>query len=523
MASPGDEQQEAAARPTGLGRALLLTAASLVLPGIAHLRTGRRTAGIVLLSGYALAIAAIVATGILVFGDVTLGASMAVQGRWLLTASAIAFVGTVVWMAVVVHSWVITRPRPSRAGAATAGGVLVVVLCVVAAAPAAAVMHTSYVTYSTLSSVFGSVDPLGEPPHDAADPWNGRDRIEVLLIGGDSGSNRYGMRNDSTMLASIDVETGDVVLIGIPRNLEDVQFPEGSKLAEAYPPPAGFDDLFNEVYQTVAENPQELAENPAADDPSADTLKSVVGHMTGLEPEYYALVDMKGFEGIIDAIGGIDVYLEDPIPYGLEGDILPAGQQHLDGNQALWYGRSRVNSDDYTRMGRQGCLLKYVVEQADPTAVLRGYQDLAGAAKRTLRTDIPQTKVPAFIELADLIDDEGSMKTLQLTPPQVDPAYPDWKTIRQMVAEAVGEQEQAQGDGGGAGGPEASPSPSDTPTGEGDDGTDAQDPGDLADGQGDGEDDATEWQEYTGLDDPSPTTPGRQVGDEAGSLDALCP
>ena len=516
MASPGDEQQEAAARPSGLGRALLLTATSLVLPGIAHLRTGRRTAGIILLSGYALAIAAIVAGGVLVFGDVALGASMAVQGRWLLTASAVAFVGTVVWMAVVVHSWVITRPRPSRGGAAAAGGALVVVLCVVAAAPAAAVMHTSYVTYSTLSSVFGSVDPLGEPPHDAADPWNGRDRIEVLLIGGDSGSNRYGMRNDSTMLASIDVETGDVVLIGIPRNLEDVQFPEGSKLAEAYPPPAGFNDLFNEVYQAIAENPEELAENPAADDPAADTLKSVVGHMTGLEPEYYALVDMKGFEGIIDAIGGIDVYIEDPIPYGMEGDILPAGQQHLDGNQALWYGRSRVNSDDYTRMGRQGCLLKYVVEQADPTAVLRGYQDLAGAAKRTLRTDIPQTKVPAFIELADLIDDQGSMKTLQLTPPQVDPAYPDWKTIRQMVSEAVGEQEQAQGDGGDAG-PGPSPTPSDTPTGEG---------GGAADGQGqNGQegDESTEWQEYTGLDDPSPTTPGRQVGDEAGSLDALCP
>ncbi|MDA2807521.1 LCP family protein [Nocardiopsis suaedae] len=523
MASPGDERQDAAARPSGLGRALLLTAASLVLPGIAHLRTGRRTAGIVLLSGYALAIAALVAAGVLLFGDVTLGASMAVQGRWLLTASAIAFAGTVVWMAVVVHSWVITRPRPSRAGAATAGGALVVVLCAVAAAPAAAVMHTSYVTYSTLSSVFGSVDPLGEPPHDAADPWNGRDRIEVLLIGGDSGSNRYGMRNDSTMLASIDVHTGDVVLIGIPRNLEDVQFPEGSKLAEAYPPPAGFDDLFNEVYQAVAENPEQLAENPAADDPSADTLKSVVGHMTGLEPEYYALVDMKGFEGIIDAIGGIDVYLEDPIPYGLEGDILPAGQQHLDGNQALWYGRSRVNSDDYTRMGRQGCLLKYVVEQADPTAVLRGYQDLAGAAKRTLRTDIPQTKVPAFIELADLIDDEGSMKTLQLTPPQVDPAYPDWKEIRAMVADAVNEQEQGQGDGADAApGPDPSPSgPSSDPSGGGAAG--GQDGSPEGQQGPEGGDDTTEWQEYTGLDDPSPTTPGRQVGDDAGSLDALCP
>ncbi|WP_017558973.1 LCP family protein [Nocardiopsis baichengensis] len=517
MASPGDERQEAAGRPSGLGRALLLTAASLVLPGIAHLRSGRRTAGIVLLSGYAALMAAGIAVGVLVLGDMARGATMAVQGRWLLTASAAAFAGAVVWMAVVVHSWAITRPRPSGAGAATAGGALVVLLCLVVAAPAAAVMHTSYVTYSTLSTVFGSEDPLDDPPHDAANPWNDRDRIEVLLIGGDSGSNRYGMRNDSTMVASIDVHTGDTVLIGIPRNLEDVQFPKGSKLAEAYPPPAGYDNLFNDIYQRVAEHPEQLAENPAADDPAADTLKSVVGYITGLDPEYYALVDMKGFEGIIDAIGGIDVYLEDPIPYGLEGDVLEAGQQHLDGNQALWYGRSRVNSDDYTRMGRQGCLIKYVAEQADPAAVLSGYQDLAGAAKRTLRTDIPQTKAPAFVELADLVDEEGAMRTLQLTPPQVDPAYPDWKEIRAMVADAVEEQEREQGDGADAApGPDPSPSASDAPTGEGADGGQEQ-------GQDQNGGDETEWQEYTGLDDPSPTTPGRQVGDDAGSLDALCP
>ncbi|GAA1097991.1 LCP family protein [Nocardiopsis composta] len=518
MANQGaDERPEADGKESdrnrsGTGRALLLTAASVVLPGIAHLRSGRRAAGTAILAVYALLIAGAATAGVLLAGNMARGARMAVQSEWLLTAAAAAFVLAVLWMTVIVHSWVITRPRPAGAGVRIGGAALVLVLCLCVAAPAGAVMHTSYTAYDTLTSVFGGGGVDGEP-HDAADPWNGRDRIEVLLIGGDSGSNRYGMRTDSVMLASIDVHDGDTVLISLPRNLEDVQFPKGSKLAEAYPPPYGFNDIFNEIYQTIAEDPEQLAENPQATDPAADTLKGVVGHITGLEAEYYALVDMKGFEAVIDAIGGIDVHIDEPIPYGQEGAVLEAGDQHLNGNQALWYGRSRVNSDDYTRMGRQGCLVKYVVEQADPATVLTSFQELAGATKKTLRTDIPQAKLPAFIELAETVSEEGEMKSLQLSPPQVNPAYPDWKEIRRLVADAVSaQQDDEKGGDDRAAEPEPSASAS------------SPSPSEEGAEEGAGEDgDSTEWQDYTGLPEPSPTTPGRQVGDDATSLDSICP
>lgn len=516
-----DSAAESAAADTGAPkstrRALGLTAASVVLPGIAHLRSGRRAAGAVIMVSYLSLLAVAVLIAVLLAGDLARGARMAVQAQWLATVGAAAFLLAVLWMTVVAHSWSITRPRPGSGAARFAGGTLVVLLCLGIAAPAGAVMHTSYTAYDALSSVFGGGGAVDDEPHDAADPWNGRDRVEVLLVGGDSGSNRYGMRTDTMMLASIDVEYGDVVLIGLPRNLEDVQFPEGSKLAEAYPPPGGFDLILNEVYQTVADDPERLADNPDAADPAADTLKGVVGHITGMEPEYYALVDMKGFEGVIDAIGGIDVHIDEPIPYGMQGDVLEAGDQHLDGNQALWYGRSRVNSDDYARMGRQGCLVKYVAEQADPTTVLSSFQELAGAAKRTLKTDIPQNKLPAFIELADAVSTDGEMKSLQLSPPQVDPAYPDFKEIRRLVDDAVADQEGRRDD---TAGPQPEPSgsapsaPEDQAGGEGGDGGTGAEP----DGEG-----STEWQDYTGLPEPSPTTPGRQVGESATSLDTICP
>ncbi|MBN3585215.1 LCP family protein, partial [Algoriphagus aestuarii] len=131
------------------------------------------------------------------------------------------------------------------------------------------------------------------------------------------------------IVASIDVETGDVVLIGLPRNLENVPFPEGTALAERYPAPYGFDNLLNEVYQTVVDEPA-LAINPYATDPGADTLKKVIGFAISLDIDYYALVDMQGFEDIIDAIGGIRVYLEEPLPYGQRGEYIDAGWQLLD-------------------------------------------------------------------------------------------------------------------------------------------------------------------------------------------------
>ncbi|QBI54098.1 LCP family protein [Streptomonospora litoralis] len=508
---PGEPK--AVSRPASTGRALLWTAGSLPIPGIAHLRMRRRIAGWSILGCYLALLAAAVAGGIVLGGDLMQGAQLAVQGRWLFTAAAVTFAVAVLWMTVIVHSWVVVRPPGSRMFMRAAGGAVVAVLCLAVAVPAAGVLRTTYTAYDTINSVFGP-EPEGEPPHDESDPWAGRDRVNVLLLGGDAGSNRYGLRTDSMIVASIDVTHGDVVLIGLPRNLENAQFPEGTALAERYPPPYGFDKLLNEVYQTVAEAPKQLAIDPSAEDPAADTLKRVVSNLVDLDLDYYALVDMKGFSALIDAIGGIDVHIDEPIPYGEDGDVLEAGDQHLDGYEALWYGRSRVNSDDYARMGRQGCLLMYVAQQTEPTTVLTSFQELAGATKKTLRTDIPQSKVPAFIDLADRVTEEGSMSTLQLSPPQVNTAHPDWKKIRELIAEAIREQEDAQSGAqeSEAGGDDEVPDAASPSGGE----TEAP----AEEGGSGGE---TDWQEYTGLDEPSPTSPGRQVGEDATALQALCP
>lgn len=519
MAAEDEQRDQAPTRPS-TGGALLWTVASLPIPGVAHLRMRRRTAGAVILGAYLAGIAALalwlVRLGAHEAGAMTVLAGMAVQGRWLLGAMGAVFVIAVLWLTVIVHSWTITRPEGAKFGHRLLGGVTVLLLCLTVSVPAAWALHGGYTAYETLGSVFDSPERDDLPPHDAADPWYGADRVNVLLIGADSADDRYGVRTDTMMVASLDTETGDAVLVGLPRNLENVQFPEDSTLAERYPEPYGFDLLLNDIYQTVAEEPEDLALNPLSSDPAADTLKKVIGHNVGLDVEYYAMVDMMGFRDLIDAVGGVRVRIEEPIPYGVHGGVLEPGLRRLDGHEALWYGRSRIGSDDYGRMGRQGCLVKYVAEQVDPTTVLTSYRQLAGATKRTLSTDIPQSKVPAFIELADLLTDHGDMSALQLSPPQVSTGNPDWDEIKELVQEAI--QASAEGDEGDVLSDDPSASPSDGESGS----EEIEDPT-LEEWEEWEEDERTEWQRYTGLDEPSPADPGRQVGSEATDLNAICP
>ncbi|WP_017608590.1 LCP family protein [Nocardiopsis xinjiangensis] len=514
MAADDEQQEGAPARPSSAPRALLWTAASVPLPGITHLRMGRRTGGTLLLLAYLGGLA------LLGWGAYALGADesntlaavagMATSSQWLLQAMAVVFVAAVVWIAVIVHSWVITRPPGGSRGLRLGSGAVVALLVLTIAVPSAYALHAGYTTYETVGDVFGG----GEDglPHDEADPWDGAERMNVLLLGADSGENRYGVRTDTMMVASIDAETGDTVLVGLPRNLENAQFPEGSALAERYPEPYGFDLLLNDVYQTVADEPEELAINDGVRDPAAHTLKEVIGHNLDLDVEYYAMVDMMGFRDLIDAVGGIEVHIDEPIPYGMQGNVLEEGSQLLNGYEALWYGRSRIGSDDYGRMGRQGCLVKYVAEQIDPTTLLTSYRDLAGATQRTLTTDIPQSKVPAFVDLAEQVTETGSMSALQLSPPQVSTADPDWGKVQDLVVEAIaagsenGDNVPAEPESGG-------------PSGE-----DSQEGSEEAgDEEGSGEEESTEWQDYTGLAEPSPEDPGRQVGAEATDLDTICP
>src|SRR5690606_11921482 len=105
-----------------------------------------------------------------------------------------------------------------------------------------------------------------------------------------------------------------------------------------------------------------------------EATKDAVSGATGLTVQFYVLVDMAGFEELIDALGGVTVTVDERLPIGgdaqgngVEGYIEP-GTQHLDGFHALWFARSRYGSatGDYARMERQRELQAAMLAQLQP-------------------------------------------------------------------------------------------------------------------------------------------------------------
>ena len=100
-------------------------------------------------------------------------------------------------------------------------------------------------------------------------------RYNVLLLGGDSGAGRWGLRPDSMTVASIDAETGRTVLISLPRNMKNFPFVKGSVMREQFPD--GFDaDYLNGVSTWAGDNTELF---PDSDNPGVDaTVDGDRGH-----------------------------------------------------------------------------------------------------------------------------------------------------------------------------------------------------------------------------------------------------
>ena len=207
-------------------------------------------------------------------------------------------------------------------------------------------------------------------------------RFNVLLLGGDSGSDRWGLRPDSLSVASIDAETGETVLFGLPRNMLNFPFPKGSIMDEQFPDgyDCGSECELNSL-STWAADHKSLFSGYA--NPGVEATKEGVEGITGLKINYYAMVNLQGFQKLVNAVGGVTLNVRDRIPIGgigapVSGYIEP-GKRKLNGFETLWFARSRVAADDYSRMARQKCVMNAMLHQLSPkTVVLEVREDRQG-------------------------------------------------------------------------------------------------------------------------------------------------
>jgi len=183
-----------------------------------------------------------------------------------------------------------------------------------------------------------------------------------------------------------------------------------------------------------------------------EALRRTVGHLLGLEIDYYVLVDMAGFVGLINAIGGVDVYFDEPMHIAFSAAVeggekalinVDVGTNHLDGLETLAYVRNRYASNDYVRMGRQRCLLRSVAASADLFTMVRSFSTIADSLRDSTRTNLPLDLLPELIRHVARLD-SSEIVTEAFTPGYFSPGrdflrrpIPNADRIRDRVQEIV--------------------------------------------------------------------------------------
>jgi len=433
---------------------MLLTVASAIIPGSGLIAGRRRVVGGIFLA---------LGLAVIGFGIWTATAGQTSVLHWAVEPGALVWIAVgiiavgLLWLSSMVTTQISTAPRPLRASQRIAGVTLVGVLGFAVMAPMVVAAQYATTTRDLFKTVFASdtaksatVDPNKVT---AADPWQGRDRVNILLLGGDGGADRTGVRTDTMILASIDTHTGNTVLLSLPRNLMRVPLPPGTALSKAYGgtfygPGTEGNWMLNAMYLEVPQNHPDIFNN--SDHPAADIMKVTIGYVLGVKVDYFALVNLAGFRKLVDALGGITVNINYPIPVGGDTDanipperyLQPGENVHLNGGDALWYARGRyhVVGGDYARMDRQRCFISAVVSQADPARVLTRYKELAATSKEIVSTDIPSTLLPALVDLAIKI--KGAKVTSAVFGSSVTYySQPDYAKIKRLAQAAIAKPE----------------------------------------------------------------------------------
>jgi len=275
----------------------------------------------------------------------------------------------------------------------------------------------------------GAAVPWTRP---GASPWGSDGRFDLLLLGSDAGPNRWSRRMDVMLLVEVDVASGKVAMIGLPRNIINAPFPPGA--ARDAVACGCLQGLLNSLYvDATVYHPDRWPGTGAVKGIGA--VRSVVSQLTGRPIDAVLVADLWGMIKVVDAMGGVDINIPAPVtddtyPDPVWGHIhmeLPAGQQHLNGREALFYARSRHQDSDYGRMQRQQTLLLAIRAQIGPATILNA-PDLFNAAKGFAWTDLPRDSLPNLVELFGKAE-SASVKHLRVVPP----TYPEWLTPAEIT------------------------------------------------------------------------------------------
>jgi LCP family protein required for cell wall assembly len=238
--------------------------------------------------------------------------------------------------------------------------------------------------------------PKPTPPPSLREPLN------VLLIGVDRRPDmQEGVRSDTLIVVHIDPAQGWASMLSIPRDsVADIPHLGQQKINAAYA------YGFNHAAELYGEGTSPDAAGGAL---AAETVEGFLG----LKVHYVAQIDFRGFQRVVDTLGGVTVDVPRPLldpayptdDYGYERLYIPAGLQVLDGANALRYARSRHSSSDFDRSRRQQQVLRAILAEVRARGLLSQATLLPALAKdleQSVSTTLPLGDFDTLRGLADL-------------------------------------------------------------------------------------------------------------------------
>jgi LCP family protein required for cell wall assembly len=212
-------------------------------------------------------------------------------------------------------------------------------------------------------------------------------RLTVLLLGSDYRPGLSGSRTDVIMIVSLDPNTGAVAAASIPR--DTAGFPTSS--TQRYGP------KINGLYQSLTARVGRLK--------AAREMKRIIGAGIGVEIDSYAVIGFEGVRQLVNAVGGVDVVLSKSVsdPYywvtpRSRGVYFPAGRNHLSGDRALIFARTRKGDNDFERARRQQLLVAGAVDAVRERG-LKNLPKLLAVADRFVFTDLPIKAAPVLFDV----------------------------------------------------------------------------------------------------------------------------
>jgi LCP family protein required for cell wall assembly len=241
---------------------------------------------------------------------------------------------------------------------------------------------------------------------------SGTDRVNLLVMGFGGGNHPGAYLTDSMLIISIQPQTGQTALISVPRDLW-VQIPPQSgqygKLNSAYE--YGLYNGFNNGSSS------EKAGKVAAGDIAANKITDI----TGIQVNYWLTLDFSGFKELVDALGGVNINVQHGFtanyPKNDDPSIDPswitvsfkAGEQHMNGAQAIEYARARevtggdlAEGTDFARSARQQILIKAIVSEMTQVSEWPHFFGAMDALQKSLYTNLSAEDLFQFVRKMDL-------------------------------------------------------------------------------------------------------------------------